>query len=128
MPHRFIIAIGTNYNHEKNVAYAKKLLSETFSDIQFSRQMLTKPVGEESASKEMFLNLLAFGETDESCDMTIENLKRIETQCGNSKSLRIQGKIAIDIDLLLYDDNHHHKSDWQRGYIKELLCDINFNQ
>ena len=128
MPHKVIIAIGTNFNRERNAAFAKKLLSETFDNVRFSRQMLTEPIGKETKSKEMFLNFLASGSTEDNCEITLKTLKRIEALCGNRKSLRIQGKIAIDIDLLLYDDNHHHESDWQRDYIKQLLSDVHFNK
>ena len=128
MTHKFIVAIGTNFNREAHAEAAKLWLAKTFAGLRFSRQLLTEPLGDKPAGGERFLNFLAYGHTEKSCDATVDSLKRIETLCGNSADLRRQGKIAIDIDLLLYGNSHHHADDWQRGYIQQLLGDVDFNK
>ena len=45
----------------------------------------------------------------------------METQCGNTEFLRNEGKIAMDIDLLKYDDQRFHENDWSRDYVKKLI-------
>ena len=45
----------------------------------------------------------------------------METQCGNTEFLRKEGKISMDIDLLKYNDQRFHESDWSRDYVKKLI-------
>lgn len=37
------------------------------------------------------------------------------------KVLTQRGKIAMDIDLLKYDNQRFHESDWTRDYIVKLM-------
>ena len=48
----------------------------------------------------------------------------METTLGDSREERQKGCIAIDIDILRYDDLRLHPSDWQRPYIPQLLADL----
>jgi 2-amino-4-hydroxy-6-hydroxymethyldihydropteridine diphosphokinase len=34
---------------------------------------------------------------------------------------RQEGIVRLDLDILAYDDERHHLSDWERHYIKILL-------
>ena len=51
-----------------------------------------------------------------------DNLKKIETDLGRTESSRQKGEIAIDIDLLKWDDTILKASDLERDYIKKLLA------
>ena len=95
--HRIILSIGTNFNRESNAKLVKEIISEAFHKVQFSEELLTNPVGDVLKTKQM------------------------ETQCGNTELLRKEGKISMDIDLLKYNDQRFHESDWSRDYVKKLI-------
>lgn len=118
--HRLLLAIGSNVNHTKNVALSKQFLSERFERIQFSKELYTDPLGD-AISGNKYVNLLAVCLTDLSCDRVIATLKQIERACGDTCTLRKEGKVVMDIDLLEYDTQRYHIADWQRQYIIELM-------
>lgn len=72
-------------------------------------------------SDEKYLNFLACYFTEDESEQIVAKTKQMETQCGNTKLLRKEGKIAMDIDLLKYDDQRFHESDWSRDYVKKLI-------
>ena len=70
---------------------------------------------------EKYLNFLACGFTEDEPEQIVAKTKQMETQCGNTKFLRKEGKISMDIDLLKYNDQRFHESDWSRDYVKKLI-------
>ena len=114
--HHVIIALGSNINQEENIAKATKMLSDILHTSRWSRMVWTVPIG---IISENFLNQLVDGYTELSCPDLINELKRIEKLCGRKK-----GIVTIDADIMLYDDQQFHLSDWDREYIKELMCEI----
>jgi len=117
-----IIAIGSNYNQNAAVIMAQKLLSMAFNKtILYSCSLWTKPVGKDLGK---FLNCLGFAQTSLSKENVIKLLKELEVACGNTEALRNEGKIVMDIDLLLYGHSRLHIADWQRDYVKELMRDL----
>ena len=118
--HKIILSVGTNFNYEQNAKLVKEKLTEEINEIQFSEDMLTEPIGD-ITSKENFLNFLVYGSTEKGVEQLVSILKLIETQCGNTKFLRDEGKIAMDIDLLKCDNQRFHESDWTRDYIVKLM-------
>lgn len=118
--HRIILSIGTNFNRESNAKLVKEIISEAYQKVQFSEELLTKPVGD-AINDEKYLNFLAYCFTEDEPDQIVAKTKQMETQCGNIKLLRKEGKIAMDIDLLKYDDQRFHESDWSRDYVKKLI-------
>lgn len=119
--HNVIVAIGTNFHRHDNMVIAMRLIGERFGTALFTSAVRTEPIGISSAP---FLNALASVHTNKSIDETVDVLKGIEAECGNSQELRKANKVAMDIDLLLYDDTQMHAGDWQRPYIKLLLKEL----
>lgn len=118
--HRIVLSIGTNFNRETNAKLVKEIISEAYQKVQFSEELLTEPVGD-VMNDEKYLNFLACCFTEDESDQIVAKTKQMETQCGNTKLLRKEGKIAMDIDLLKYDDQRFHESDWSRDYVKKLI-------
>lgn len=114
---KFIIAIGSNYQSEQALALARLLLKENFSDIIFSDEMKTKAIGIDAPD---FVNCIAKGSTKMSYDELNKLFKNIEEKCGNSRELRKENLVKMDIDILLYGKNKYHIDDWNRDYIKAL--------
>lgn len=118
--HKIILSVGTNFNYEQNAKLVKEKLTEEINEIQFSENLLTEPIGE-IKSNGKFLNFLVYGFTEKEVEQLVSILKQIEAQCGNTKFLRDEGKIAMDIDLLKYDNQRFHENDWTRDYIVKLM-------
>lgn len=121
MKHEVILALGTNVG-EACMAQVKQLLKEEMEDIAFTSTMQTEAI---SIVSPPFRNCLAKGTTDKDKDALEKTLKQMEHQCGDTRKKRRENVIAMDIDLLRFDDEMLHKSDWNRDYIKELLAEWN---
>ena len=118
MKHQIIIALGSNVNAREHIITAKQALFHLIGPtIKFSPTIWTDAYG--MPDKDQFLNCLVYGETDLDADTLINTLKEMEKANG-----RIPGECTIDADLLKYDDQRYHESDWERPYIKELLAKI----
>lgn len=115
-----IIALGSNHDQQLNIAAAQRKLKSVIIGIRFSRALWTEPIGIDS---DKFLNCLGFAQTTLHEGEIVSLLKSTEQACGNTTELRKSGRIVIDIDLLLYGEKQLRQSDWQREYIKTLLCE-----
>ena len=116
--HKVVVAIGSNSHQEENLQKAKTLIEQRFTEAEFSSALWTKPVGMDS---DRFLNALAVFTTAHDIERTTEELKEIETVCGNTKKKREEGIVSMDLDVLLFDKEKRHNDDWSRPYIKKLL-------
>lgn len=119
--YEILIALGSNLHQKENMAKARRLLSEHFPDVTFSRELWTEPIG---LASDKFLNLLAWAHTSMPADGVLALLKDIEAQCGASKADKRVGRVEADLDLLSYGGTRYHVQDWQRGYVQELLRDV----
>ena len=120
--HELIISIGTNVDHDLNMTLAKRALLTLLPDMTFTTEKWTTPVDAES---DKFLNCLALATTRHGAKQIVRAFKQIERKCGDTKGKRSKGTITVDIDILKNDDEIFHKEDWQRGYIRALMREIN---
>jgi 2-amino-4-hydroxy-6-hydroxymethyldihydropteridine diphosphokinase len=118
---KFILALGTNINHEMNMFLAEHLLKKMLPSIVFTESKWTEPIGFTSDNK--FLNELGFGYTSHGTAQMERAIKHIERECGSIKAERSKGIVTMDIDILLIGETKFHNKDWNRNYIKELLKD-----
>ncbi len=114
----FVLALGSNYEQERNVRYAMGRLRECFPGIRFSRVLRTAPIGIVS---DWFANALAIGETDDAPENIISHLKEIERECGRCAEDKTRNVVSLDIDLLKYGDAVLREKDWNRDYVQLLL-------
>lgn len=115
---RVIVALGSNAGDEQVLTRCQQMLEELLTDTRHSAIIRTTPIGMEGDD---FLNSLTSGQTSLDSTALVAALKRLERRCGDRRSLRTHGRVVMDIDLLLYGDERHHPSDWQRDYIQELI-------
>lgn len=122
---RVIISLGTNKCHKENMSLATRMLGEIISDMKYSSEMWTEPIGmrHETATNK-FLNMLISGLCTQTRDELHKALKHIEKVCGRTNAEKKNGIIRMDIDILKYGDIIEHTNDWQRNYIKTLIKDI----
>ena len=115
---KVILALGSNDSQENSIVKAKKRLETLFDDIRFSPAIWTKPIGIVSAD---FLNCMAVATTQTDYSQIRASLKEIERDCGDSRYLRNQHIVKMDIDVLLFGKQKMHEKDWERPYIKQLM-------
>ena len=115
---KIVIALGSNVDQEAHILNAKKWLEATFEDMTFGTSLWTEPIG---LSSDKFLNTLGVGYTNVNMERTLLAIKNIERKCGRRVAESRKGIIAVDIDLLLFDSERLHETDWNRGYVKNLL-------
>lgn len=117
MANTVLISIGSNMNGKKQMALARKLLSQAFPGARFTRA-LTSPA---CPGEGMYSNMLAEFDTDIENEMLVSTLKSMEYEMGDRAELRQEGKVMMDLDILRYGNEKHHHDDWERPYIKRLL-------
>lgn len=120
MLNKVIISLGSNWDKEKNIAMAGRLLGCHFDSIHFSEAVYTQPFHMENPA--LFLNQVAIAFTAENPDQIVDALKQMERQLGRTPEDKSKGNIPIDIDLLQWNDKILKPSDFQRPYIQSALA------
>ncbi len=123
-----IISLASNDQQRENLEEARCRLLRILSSFSFSREIWTEPFSltkqeekGDKCKKPLYLNQLCFGTTFLSVDELQKELKNIERKMGRSPESKLQGLVPIDLDLLLYDNDRYHLSDWERPYVTALL-------
>lgn len=118
--HTFVLCLASNSQQEPNMESARRELTALCLEIRFTSEHWTAPVNTTCTGK--YLNQLARG-TIMLDRLAFEGrLKQIETVLGRRRDA--DGIVAIDIDLLLFDDERFHLRDWERDYVKELFKEL----
>lgn len=118
--HEVIISLASNENQEPNMAKAREQLTQLMVEVHFTSAIRTEPVN--TNRKEPYLNQLCKGTTTFGEGLLCEVLKETEKRLGRTRNE--DGIVAIDLDLLQYDDQRHHLRDWSRDYVKNLLNEL----
>lgn len=120
---KVILSLASNRFQAKNLSRARQCLEEIFSDLRYSREHWTEPVGN-AKRRDAYLNQLASGTTTLDEETLNERLKQMELSFGRTQAKRLLGIVPIDLDILQYDDERRHLLDWQRPYVTELIGDL----
>ena len=118
--HTVIISLASNENQEANMATAREQLTQLLTEVHFTSAIWTEPVN--CSRKEPYLNQLCKGTTAFSEGLLCEVLKETEKRLGRTRNE--DGIVAIDLDLLQYDNQRHHLRDWERNYVKNLISEL----
>ena len=123
MTHRVIISLAANRFQVKNLSRARSCLEEILSDLQYTAEHWTEPVGNGSRH-DAYLNQLASGITGLDEEQLSARLKEVERSFGRNEAKRRLGIVPIDLDILEFDGERRHLKDWERPYVKELLIEL----
>ena len=102
------------------MARAREQLTQLLTEAHFTSAIWTEPI--HSIRKEPYLNQLCKGTTAFSEGLLCEVLKETEKRLGRTKNE--DGIVAIDLDLLQYDNQRYHLRDWGRSYVKDLISEL----
>ena len=108
-----IIALGSNYLQSAHIQWASQRLSVLLTDVAMSRILWTPDI---HGRGQWYMNRLVRGKTTLSPTQLIEQLKQTEQLTGRTKQ-----HVTIDLDLMQYETERYHLSDWERPYIQQLL-------
>lgn len=114
-----LISIGTNVDRKANLALCHELLDTVFPEITYSDTSITSPYG--NTYKDDFLNQLAFVYTPMAKEEVLKRLKSIEKKIGRNATDKANGKVKIDIDLVMWNEEILKPDDMERSYIVDLL-------
>lgn len=118
--HNVLIALGSNTgNRQGNLSEALVKCKDFIQTNRLSPVIETKPIGH---TYNPYLNQLFSGTTSLTLEKLLDNTKSIENEMGRDRSNR--ENVVIDIDIMLYDQQKLHITDWERDYIKQLLTQI----
>ena len=118
--HNVLIALGSNTgNRQGNLSEALVKCKDFIQTNRLSPVIETKTIRH---TNNPYLNQLFSGTTSLTLEKLLDNTKRIENEMGRDRSNR--GNVAIDIDIILYDQQKLHFTDWERDYIKQLLTQL----
>ncbi len=120
--HKVLLGIGTNTNACFNMKRAIDSLRSYFPNIIFTSTIESAPYGANFYGR--FLNSLAYFETNMPKDEIQLRCKSIERNMGRQPTHKAEGKIIIDIDLIKWDNEVLKPEDFKRGYMKELLIQV----
>lgn len=118
---RILIALGSNHEQKKNVAFAMERLHSFFPGISFSRMLWTEPIG---IASDRFVNALALADTDKEQEEVEQILKQVEKECGRTREEKMRNIIRLDLDLLQWGTVRLREQDWERDYIRLLLQEM----
>lgn len=100
MPDVFVAA-GSNVRPRHHLRHALSLMWEAWPDLRVSGAYANKAVGFEG---EDFINLVTRFHTDQSLQELLEQLHRIEADCGRPREAPKWAPRSMDLDVLLYGD------------------------
>ena len=118
---KILIAIGSNHEAERRMNEVRVLLQDSFGDVVFSPSMQTKDINMEGPD---YINMVAVFHTSLSYQQVNSLLKKLQSMCGNSEEARSRHEVAMDLDILAFNDRLYRLNDWQRPYIKQLVNTI----
>ncbi|MGM9734532.1 MAG: 2-amino-4-hydroxy-6-hydroxymethyldihydropteridine diphosphokinase [Prevotella sp.] len=115
--HHVIIALGSNVGSDF-LPRARELMGAWLNVNAASDIITTEPIGMSSPD---FHNQLLECTTTLAPDELTLRTKAAEQALGRQHG---RGIVAIDIDIMQYDDTLLHPDDWNREYIRKLYCQI----
>ena len=121
--HKVIISLATNRFQKKNLSKARYCLEEILSDMHFTTECWTAPIGN-TPCRDAYLNQLVVGNTELDEPTLTEWLKNTELSFGRTEAKRQAGIVPIDLDILDFNGEKRHLRDWERPYVQQLVNEL----
>ncbi|MDE6295020.1 MAG: 2-amino-4-hydroxy-6-hydroxymethyldihydropteridine diphosphokinase [Muribaculaceae bacterium] len=120
---RYILSIGTNQNpREEHLRRAVSWLSLISETCFVSTPYTTAPIGKDEGNEcKHYLNAVAVIEMDDDYTLTTVDriLKAYEAGAGRTAEARAEGRVPIDIDVVIYGDEVVRPKDFDRYFFKQ---------
>lgn len=124
--HRCIVSIGSNTSdRNEKIRHAIDLLKMRLERVSASDIYETPAEG--SCSQGTYLNVVVHGHTPHPLQAVETMLKELEREMGRTPDGSARGEIAIDLDLVVWNDQILRPRDFERLYFnrgyRQLLAD-----
>ncbi|MDH6341710.1 2-amino-4-hydroxy-6-hydroxymethyldihydropteridine diphosphokinase [Parabacteroides sp. PFB2-12] len=113
------ISIGTNVDRERHCREAADRLATLFEELYFSDPIETEAVGKVKEAAP-YINQVAAGFTGLDRETLQERLKAIERELGRQPEDKGSGRVPIDLDLLIWNEEVLRPNDMRQDYVR--LC------
>ena len=114
--HRVTLGIGSNMaDGRRRVAEALDFLGSMLEDLECSTIYTTAAASGHGAD---YTNAVARGVSQLGYDELNLRLKRYETETGRTDEARRRGEVAVDIDIVMMDDEIVRPRDTAQDYFK----------
>lgn len=116
----YLICMGSNTEPSHHMALARCELQRLFTDVSFTPELTTEPLGMKHSTAP-FVNQLARFTSQASPSEVQQLLKQIEHTAGRRPEEKALEIIRLDLDLLMADGHPLRKEELQRSFVKQLL-------
>lgn len=120
--HTYTICIGSNYNREATLLWARKQLTALFPSICFADEEETEPFLLHNPAR--FTNQVARFRSSDNVEETTQQLKRLEAAAGRTPEDKAIEKVILDIDLLMCDDTILKPKDMAQPYVMRGIAQL----
>jgi len=125
----FQVLLASNTNASMNMAEANDRLQSVFPlNIQFSEVLESKAVSKnrnEELDATTYLNGLCLAQTEIPLEKVQSILKKLETEMGRIKGSEGNGLVAIDLDLVVWNQEVLRPWDVAQTYYQNCLKSLN---
>lgn len=121
---KYVISISSNFDSEKRIEEAKKMIEKTFLNVKFSREEITEPMGEGYPRERKFRNCAALFESVLDLDSLKECLRDEEIRAGRTQELRKQKVVPLDLDIIMVGDRIVHKDYERFGFLRKMIAEL----
>jgi len=123
--HTFILLVASNWEAHSNIAKAIDCLKHQFPDeMRCSQIHESEAEGATTPLTPIYLNAVCAGKTPLSQDEMERWLKDTENALGRVRGEAAMGRVAIDLDLVVWDDRILRPIDASRSYYLTCLEDL----
>lgn len=113
---RVVFSIGSNHaNSRHRVEVAIKWLERYFGPLTVSTVYSTPELSGRYAD---YSNAIAIGQTELEPEQVEKQAKAYEQSCGRTTSSKQQGRVAIDVDLVMYGNATLRPKELDRNYFR----------
>jgi 7,8-dihydro-6-hydroxymethylpterin-pyrophosphokinase len=117
MQHSCTICLGSNTpDQEEQIKKAIEHLKEQLSEVEVSATYRSAAYNGKDAP---YLNAVVHGYTDRSIEQMETDLKLWEKKQGRTAEMRSEGKVPIDLDLVIWCGRIMRQVDFERHYFNE---------
>ncbi len=99
---RIYIGVGSNSDPTRNIANGLRALMRHFGKLTLSQTYATEPVG--GAGGEFYNLVVGCDSAADDVNTVVDQLRAIESACGRTRSQSDHAAIALDLDLLSFDN------------------------
>lgn len=123
--HSFTLLLASNENATSNMAQAKVRLDTFFHDsLRWSTIHESQAHGAKDQGAPPYLNAVCQGQTAMSLEGFKAWLKAMEAEMGRQRGVAANGRVTLDLDVVVWENSILRPIDAERSYYQICLADL----